>query len=153
MNRIIAGAAASAVALAACGKAPVEAKGDGTAVLHGANGDVTMTQSGAAPKNLPAYAPIFPGAKITSSVVTDAKTGSGGIVAYTVAATPAAVIDFYRKAAAKAQLTNAMSSPPDPDGSQVVLFNQANSQRSMSVSAKPADNKAGTEVGLTYGSP
>lgn len=143
--------AACGLTLAACGKPTVESKDDKTAVIHGANGDVTMT--GAAPKNLPAYAPLYPGAKVDSSVVTDASTGSGGIVSFTVGAPPAAVIDFYKKAAAKSQLTSSLGVPAEANGSQVLLLSQPGTKRSLSVSVEPAEGQAGTKVGLSYGAP
>lgn len=58
------------------------------------------------PANAPAEAPAYPGAKVTA-VINSSGTGNskgGGIISFETADAPAAVIDFYRAAAAKAGL-------------------------------------------------
>ena len=83
-------------ALASCGKSPVESNSDGTGVIHGKNGDVTLTE-GQAPKQLPAYAPLYPGAKVESVVETDASTGSGGVVSLRCPSRPPPSWRFIKK--------------------------------------------------------
>jgi hypothetical protein len=143
---------AIALFISACGS-PVESNADGSKVVHGANGDVTLTEA-QAPKNLPAYATLYPGAQVISSVVTDAKTGSGGVVGFNVSAKPGDVIAFYEKLAASNKLTNKLGSPPDPDGTQGDILSEPGTQRGLTVSVGPReDGQPGTKVGLSYGSP
>jgi len=139
--------ALAALALAGCGRRGAESNST-KLVLHGQNGETAVIGKGA-PSKMPAYAPLFPGAKITSSMDMGDK---GGIVTYTVSAPPQAVIDFYKKAAAGAHFDSTMDMSNNPGaGAKVIMFSQTGSKRSLTASAEPSPD--GTKVGLTYGTP
>ena len=111
-------AALSALALAACGgqetktvtvpdgkggSATVKTteKGDSQEVtITGKDGKTTATISAggdgaAAPANLPAFAPVYPGAKIESSIVGSGPEGSGGVLVLSTPDAPDKVAAFY----------------------------------------------------------
>ena len=148
-GKMVAACSLLALTLAACGGSKKEEAPGGSFVLHAPYGDIAL--GGARlPANMPAYAPLYPGAKVDSSMT----TGKGGIVGFTVADPPAAVMAFYEKAAAANRLATRMNAAAGENGSQVGIFSQPDTERSLTVSVGPADNgQAGTRVGLTYGMP
>lgn len=116
--------AVAAVALVACGPSgnktvtaadgsTVTAKtsGDGSAsyVAKSADGQTTvaMGTGAAASAKTPAYAPVFPGSTIETSVNASGPN-EGGMVMFKTNASAASVIDFYKKAAASAGMANVL---------------------------------------------
>jgi hypothetical protein len=139
--------AACALAVAACNRGADLSHG-GKITLKAADG-TTATVSKQLPANLPDYAKVYPGAKVTASMANQ----RGGILAYEVAAPPEAVMAFYKSAAAQAGLSNQMDSwayAAEKSGAHVIMFSDPNgSQRAMSASVKAEGDV--TKVGLTYG--
>lgn len=75
-------------------------KGDTTeVVISGADGKSTATittgATGAGPANLPAFAPVYPGAKIETSMQGSGPEGSGGVLVMTTPDAPDKVAAFY----------------------------------------------------------
>jgi len=64
-----------------------------------AEGAVHSVGAAAGKVATPAYAPIYPGATVTDSIVGESGVGKGGTVSYRVAASPKEVIDFYARKA------------------------------------------------------
>ncbi len=58
-------------------------------------GAVHSVGTGGGKLDTPAYAPLFPGARVSESVIGESGVGRGGTVTYSVAASPREVIDFY----------------------------------------------------------
>src|SRR5271154_983271 len=102
------------VAAAGCG----QKIGKGTTVtIPGQNGAVTVSTSGdqmtmksadgkamveinsngLGHANLPDYAPLYPGAKVTASISGTGNDGGGAMVAFNVSAAPSDVIAFYKQ--------------------------------------------------------
>lgn len=159
-------AATAVLLLAACGKAeesetPTPAKPEANAEVQPAptgplGPDQTVTADGATVSvgaaaskvATPVYAPLYPGAVVTTSVVGESGVGKGGSVTYRAAATPAAVIDFYEgkvKAAGKPVTMNAEM------GANVRMLTAGDSgdgKGAMQVIASPAGS--GSEVQLTW---
>ena len=77
--------------------------GNGTAVMDfNADGGVHAT--------MPEFAPLYPGAKVTSSIVANSTDGTKGAqVSFTVSASPADVIAFYKKNVDAAGLAQTMN--------------------------------------------
>ncbi|MCE3290833.1 MAG: hypothetical protein K0R83_2845 [Caulobacter sp.] len=159
-------AASAVLLLAACGKkeeaetpTPAEpaAKAEAPAAPAGPLGpDQTVTSDGAtvsvgaaaAKVATPSYAPLYPGAVVSTSVVGESGVGMGGSVVYRVGASPAAVIGFYEgkvKAAGKPVTMNAEM------GSNVRMLTAGDSgegRGAVQVIASPAGD--GSEVQLTW---
>ena len=136
------------VALLGACHSSVDTTAEGNRVIHVGN-DITMSTS-QAPKNLPAYAPLYPGSKLLSGK----EMGAGGTVTMLTQDKPATVIAFYEKLAAEQKLSQKMGSPPDADGTQADMISEPGTKRNLTVTVGPAhDGEAGTKVGLLYGAP
>jgi hypothetical protein len=92
-----------AAGLSGCGKSDdttkvvTKTEGNGTqsvSVTDNKGATVTVSSGAGATTNMPAYAPIFPGASVETSVTAP---GKGGMVAFKTSAAPEAVIAFYKK--------------------------------------------------------
>jgi hypothetical protein len=146
MNRAV-GAALAILALAACNR-PADLNHEGKKPVKGQNGTVANL-SRQSPRDLPSYAQIYPGAKVTMNIQHE----HGGDLAYEVAVPPETVMAFYKAAAAKANLTDQMDTARDsnePSSAHVILFSDpAGGQRSLLASVKAESGV--TRVGLTYG--
>ena len=137
----------AALALTACGPR-TEVGPNGTVTVHGDNGQA-VTIGKQVPANMPAYAPIYAGASVASTM----GSASGGVVVYTVQAPPDSIVDFYKKAATGAQLTAQFDSSSMNGANaahRVLMFGQPGSKRSLSVTVEPQSNGL-TKVGLIYG--
>jgi hypothetical protein len=95
----------AALAVAGCGggaDAPtVEQDGDTTTITstnEQGESSTVITQSGDAvtAPDLPSYAPLYPGAKVTNTMTADAPEGAGVVVGFTTTDAPAKVADFCR---------------------------------------------------------
>ena len=159
-------AVSAVLLLVACGKAEEsetptpaepEAKAEAPATSTGPLGpDQTVTADGATVSvgaaaskvATPDYAPLYPGAVVTTSVVGESGVGKGGSVTYRVTASPAAVIGFYEdrvKAAGKPVTMNAEM------GANVRMLTAGDSgdgKGAMQVIASPGGS--GSEVQLTW---
>jgi len=137
----------AALALCACGPRTEMGPG-GTVTVHGDNGQA-VTIGKQLPANMPAYAPLYAGASVVSTM----GSSTGGVVVYNVQATPDSIVDFYKKAATGAQLIAQLDSS-SMNGSnsahRVLMFGQSGSKRSLSVTVEPQSNGL-TKVGLIYG--
>ena len=143
----------AAVMLVTACNSGVQSNPDGSKTIHGTNGDITMSVH-RAPKNMPAYAPLYADAKIVSSIDGDPKTGAGGVVTFIVQDKPATVIAFYEKVATDHKLSQKLGSPPDADGTQADILSEPGTKRSLTVTVGPTnDGTPGTKVGLSYGEP
>ena len=143
----------AAVTLITACNSPVQSNPDGSQTIHGAKGDITMSVH-RAPKNMPAYAPLYAGANIVSSIDGDPKTGAGGVVTFVVQDKPATVIAFYEKVATDHKLSQKLGSPPSADGTQADILSEPGTKRSLTVTVGPTnDGTPGTKVGLNYGEP
>jgi hypothetical protein len=154
MDRTLMIAAVAAVTLlSACGKTPKHAAG-GPAVnytVKGADGATTHITAGgpAAAAAMPAYAPLYPGAVIESSMTGAGTGGAGGMVIFRTRARPMQVIGFYKGKAAAAGFGNVFSS----ENGEGLMFtaDKESGQDSFNVTATP-DNQA-TIVVLTWTDP
>jgi hypothetical protein len=111
------------LAVASCGrsdngKTVVYSNGNGTVtasqngdqehvVVHSATGAATMDYSanGMTHMTMPDFAPLYPGAKVTSSLNESAATGGGALVVFTTTSSPSDVIAYYKQKATAAGLT------------------------------------------------
>jgi hypothetical protein len=135
---------AGATLLGACNSS-VETGADGNRIVHVGN-DITMSTH-QPPKNLPAYAPLYPG----STFVSGMEMGSGGTVTMLTQDKPAVVIAFYEKLAAEQKLSQKMGSPPDADGTQADMISQPGTKRNLTITVGPNhDGEPATKIGLLY---
>ncbi len=143
----------AAMMLATGCNSSVQSNADGSKTVRTGGSDITMSVH-QAPKNMPAYAPLYANAKIVSSIEGDPKTGAGGVVTFIVQDKPAAVIAFYEKVAADHKLSQKLGSPPSSDGTQADILSEPGTKRSLTVTVGPTnDGTPGTKVGLNYGEP
>ena len=151
----------AALALAGCGKKDektVYTDGKNTVstsesgdhmTITGQNGEKVEFGSGAsAAAKLPAYAPLYPGATVTSSFTGSGKDGSGGVVAFHTSAAPADVIAFYKDKTAAGGLTQSMNA--DMNGTLMFAAGKDNDKTSISITATKA--AGGTDTTITWGS-
>lgn len=99
--------------LAACEQAPEAetAAADVTATPAGAAATppVTLAPAQPAAPGAPAFAVLYPGARVDGApTLADGASGPGGVLAFTVDATPDEVIAFYRQRAEAAGLASVM---------------------------------------------
>jgi hypothetical protein len=115
------------------------------------NEGVTATVSKQIPPDLPAYANVYPGATVTSSMALGYR---GGILTYEVAKPPEAIMQFYKSAASRANLNDITDSwhlGKDRSGTHLVVFNGPATGRSLTVSVRPG--QGATKVAISYGAP
>jgi len=139
--------ALAALTLAACGQKPAGPPPD-------ANAAAAIQHM--LPANIPAYAPIYNGALITSSTA----NATGGVVTYTAAATVDSIVGLYNGAAAASQLTSTLDTASwkttNPFGGQptpaprVLVYGQTGTARSLYVTLEDTGDGF-TKVSLVYG--
>lgn len=162
----IAGSLALLVLLAGCGERKVErtlttpdgstvkvaqtADGD-NATFTATTADGTSTFSAGAdgkwPAQMAAYAPAYPGAKVTTSMAGTSEDGTGGMVTFETSDSPQKVVDFYKPRAAAAGLGNV--SNMDMNGTKIFGAGDEATGRTLSIQASVADGK--TTAMLSYG--
>ncbi len=139
----------SLVGLGACGRSDdspkVTTHNNGTqtfTVTDDKGTKVTVAGPGAS-ADTPAYAPLFPGATVESSVTTSDK---GGIVAFKTTAPPQAVIAFYKKSAATVGFKDNL----DMTTGDTMSYSASNESHEHSLNVVAAQNEDGTHVQLTW---
>lgn len=153
MKPSIAAIAMASAALAACSpKVPAEPDAATPAEQPAIAADATPAAEAApatpAAKGAPAYAALYPGAEATApATVADGPDGPGGMVEFRTAATPDAVVDFYKQRAQAAGLApvSAMDQGETRAWSAAKAANGANVQ----VVASP-DSEGATSVQLSW---
>lgn len=166
-------AAVAALSLAACGKkeekagvsvssggvvvrgndgSVVTSTNDGTVVVKGKDGQAVMASGPNAKVTMPSFAPLYPGATIESSIgglTSEDKKANGGAVTYTVKATPAEVVAFYKQKAEAAGLKRLMET--NMGTSAMYSAEGDTSDKGFQVIASSADGP--TSVTVTWAEP
>ena len=158
-SRMIMGAVAVtalALGLGACGQKTDQAgtvKGaPGAPVVSykvkGADGETAQVAVGGAGTSVatPAYAPLFPGAQVESTMAGAGGTGSGGMVMFHTGAKPSEVLGFYKQKAAGAGFGNVVST--QSGSGEMFAASKDGSEEGFQVTATP-ENGA-TAVMLTW---
>ena len=155
MKRSIAAIAMASAALVACEpKVPAEpnaataAEQPALTQAEAAAGPASATPAAPATKGAPTYAALYPGAETTApATLADGPDGPGGMVEFRTAATPDAVVDFYKQRAQAAGLApvSAMDQGETRAWSAAKAENGANVQ----VVASP-DGEGATSVQLSW---
>lgn len=139
--------------------------GDKTVTVTTKDGDgtISVAEDGEAPKNLPAYIPLYPGAKYLGSFAAashqKAESGpdaggpvAGGIVSFSTPDPAAKVLAFYKQAFTRAGMTEQASG--DMGGMAMLSFSKGdNEQEGAQVMASPdtgGDTGGGTQVQVMY---
>jgi hypothetical protein len=170
MFRMMLIAGATTVLLAGCGKsdddgpasAAPEATGSETATPAPspepppAGPGQSMTQEGAtvsvgaaaARVATPAYAPLYPGAVVSSSVIGESGVGPGGSVSYRANASPAAVIAFYEDRLKSISKPISMKQDMGGDVHMLTAGDSGDGKGAVQIIASPAGK--GAEVQLTW---
>lgn len=138
-------------------KISVDGQGDNKTITVNTKdgaGTISVAQEGEAPKNLPSYVPLYPGAKYLGSFAAASKNSSeggpvaGGMVSFTTTDPSAKVLAFYKEAFSKAGMTEQASG--DMGGMSMVSFSKGdNEQEGAQVMATPAST-GGTQVQVMY---
>ena len=95
---------------------------------------------------LPAFVPLYPGAKVISSVHGNDAKSAGGMVAFDSKSTPADVIAFYKQKTAGAGLPQKM----DMNQQGTMMFVASDEKRTLQVTSAPGDGGAGSHTQLTW---
>jgi predicted enzyme related to lactoylglutathione lyase len=138
-------------------KISVDAKGDNSTITVNTKdgaGTISVAQEGEAPKNLPSYVPLYPGAKYLGSFAAASDKSSeggpvaGGMVTFSTTDPSAKVLAFYKEAFTKAGLKEQASG--DMGGMAMLSFSKGeNEQEGAQVMATPAPS-GGTQVQVMY---
>lgn len=123
--------------LCACGSADDKSgadEGDSPAAEKAASPE----QPGKASHYLPDYAPLYPGAKVTSGVGGDVAEGPGGVVTFETSDSPTAVVRFYKAAAEKAGLKSRVEM--HMNDVQIYGAEDESGHRSLQVQAKSSES-------------
>jgi hypothetical protein len=149
------------LAVAGCGKS----NGTTTVVIPGQNGSATMTTNengqhmviqsdngkatleingaGGGPVDMPAFAPLYPGAKVMSSVVASNNNGTRGAqVMFSVNASPTDVVAFYKQKVDAAGLPQTMN-VQQGDSSMLVA---SKDKKSVAITVTKSDSGSQVQV-------
>lgn len=151
---------AAALLLAACGG---EKKQEGVSIDSGDDGvtatvtdkdgnEATVRYGGgeegiAVPENLPAFAPLYPQARIMSAV-TGAEGEAKGMVVFRTTASMADVISFYRDKAKAAGLK--VEGEVQMGGGRMLALTDKPSGRALQLTVNPDADEGGVMVSLAY---
>lgn len=117
--------------------------------MHSADGTATMdvNTNGGVHAAMPDFAPLYPGATVTSSLVGHNTNGTTGAqVMFAVSAPPSDVIAFYKQKTAAAGLVQAV----DATMNDTMMYEAAKDKKTILVTA--AKGTKGTLVSITWGS-
>ncbi|MGD0142308.1 MAG: hypothetical protein ABSC92_04045 [Rhizomicrobium sp.] len=132
------------------GNVTVSTSGDSQHMtMNSANGTATVdiNSNGGVQATMPAFAPLYPGAKVTSSIVGSNNNGTKGAqVSFTVAASPSDVIAFYKKNIDAAGLPQTLNAT---EGDSMMLV-AGKDKKSVAVTVTKQDN--GSQVLVIWGS-
>lgn len=148
-----------AVALAGCGEGSDDS-GTGNGGLNATLEDGTKVSSAtsgtglAAPANLPAFAPVYPGARIDNVVVND-RSANKGILSFTAAATAQDVARYYKEQGQSAGLE--LRQDMEQSGSHTIMLAKAGKPGEdigMQINIGPSMQEQGKVVAvITYAGP
>lgn len=169
MIRVFLAAGAAALLLAGCGKAdkagsPPPAEAPATPAPAGPEPAAVGPEQGMSPDGpavsvgpaaarvtTPAYAPLYPGAVVSSSIVGESGVGPGGSVGYRANATPEAVIAFYEARMKAVGKTITMNQDMGDNVHMLTAGDTGDGKGAVQVIASPAGK--GAEVQLTWSDP
>jgi hypothetical protein len=159
MRIIFVAAAAAALALSGCGKSDTKTYSDSSGnsvsvsnegdhmTIAGANGEKFEFGSGTkVTSRLPAYLPLYPGAKVNASYFGSGADGAGGVVTLETHASPAEVIAFYKPKVTAAGMAQTMSA----EMGTTTTFAASNDAKKESVSISATRADGSTTVQLTW---
>jgi hypothetical protein len=148
----------AAIGLAACGKKDEKtvysdgkntvtqsAAGDHTTIT-GANGEKMEFGAGSTAK-MPAFAPAYPGAKVTASVTANTGKGETGSVQLQTSASPADVIAFYKQKTA----ASGMAQTVNAEMGTTMIYSAASDASKTQVSVSASKTAEATVVTVTWG--
>lgn len=132
--------------------ATVQEKDDQTTVTFsgdGGEGSITVG-GGAAPRDLPAYAPVYPGATILSTMSGRNEEGGGGMVTLESADAPGKVLAFYEGKIAGAGLSQTAKAQSSAGATLSASDTAAGRDVQISITAGP---DGGSIVTIAYSNP
>jgi hypothetical protein len=156
---------ACVVALAGCGRNQdqqhtVVINGNGGSMSVSANGGhmtfkdssgkASMeinTNGGGAPANLPDFVAVYPGSKVTTSVVGAGNDGNGGMMVVQTNASVADVIAFYKQKASSAGFSETMNMNMGTE----TMFSSQSSDKKKSLSVVATTSNGATSAQVTWG--
>lgn len=142
------------LSLAACGQAPEAETAEADAATAtppeaAPTPAATLAPAQPAAPGAPAFAVLYPGARVDGApTLADGASGPGGVLAFTVDATPDAVIAFYKQRAEAAGLASVMGM----DQGETRAYGAAGPEATdaaLQVVASPAEG-GGASVQLTW---
>ena len=126
------------------GKVTISGNGE-KFTMHAHDGSSTVEINGAGTSvKMPDYAPLFPGAKVLSSVLGNGSNGTGGMVSFSTSASPQDVIDFYKAKAKESGFEDAMSM--NTGGTLMYAANATGGSKSMQITATKDDKGTNAQV-------
>ncbi len=157
MKRSIAAIVMASAALVACEpKVPAEPNAvtateqPALTQAEAAAGPASATPAAPATKGAPTYAALYPGAEATApATLANGPDGPGGMVEFRTAATPDAVVDFYKQRAQAAGL--APVSAMDQGETRAWSAAKADNGASVQVVASPSEGATSVQLSWSAG--
>jgi len=151
MRLVIVATAVAALSLAACGKHDetpkpgVKVSGDRVTVT-GQDGSTTIVGGKAAAEaKMPDFAPLYPGSKIENAIANLGNDkADGGTLVYKAAATPEAVVAFYKEKAAASGFKTEMDA--NMGAARMFAASDETSGKALQVIASVADGGTSVQV-------
>ncbi|MGD0192546.1 MAG: hypothetical protein ABSD74_17550 [Rhizomicrobium sp.] len=157
---------ACVVALAGCGRnqdqqhtMTINGNGGGTVTMSGNGQNMTIKSSdgnaslqfnangGQAPANLPSYASVYPGSKITTSMVGSDAHGNGGMMVEQTSASVADVIAFYKQKASASGFAETMNMNVGTE----TMFSATSGDKKQTLSVVATTQNGSTQAQITWG--
>jgi hypothetical protein len=132
-------------------------KGDKTITIENKDGGgtISVAENGEAPKNLPSYIPLYPGAKYAGSFAAAASESekggpvAGGLVSFTTNDTTEKVLGFYKDAFTRAGMKQEASG--NMGSMSMLAFSKGtNEDDGVQVMASPAETAGVIQVQVIY---
>jgi hypothetical protein len=109
--------------------------------------EINSGGSSAPPANMPDYVPLYPGSKVTASVVGAGDKGNGGMIVIETNASIADVIAFYKTKTAASGFSETMNM--NMSGTTMFTVTSGDKKKTVNVVASTSDGK--THAQITWG--
>ncbi len=108
---------------------------------------VDINANGVTPTNLPDYVPVYPGAKVQSSVVGAGDKGNGGSIVIQTNASIADVVAFYKQKAAASGFSETMNMA----SAGTTMFTAASSDKKKTIEVIASTSDGATHAQIVWG--
>lgn len=108
---------------------------------------VDVNANGVAATNLPAFAPVYPGAKVTANMSGTGNNGTGGTIVLETSASVADVVAFYKQKSAAAGFGETMNM----NTGGTTMFTAGSSDKKKTIAVIASTSNGATHAQITWG--